>query len=103
MPCSIVTVAIFLICSDERRHSIRRPPSLPEHAELLIDLAVSSSAEPLSPRALFPSLAAVPIELESSASPAMSPPWPKLDPAMTLHRIMLLAAPGVRIAPQPAP
>ena len=57
MPCSIVTVAIFLVCSDERRRSIRRPPSVPEHAELHIDLAVSSSTEPLSPCRRFLPLA----------------------------------------------
>ena len=71
--------------------SIQELLGVPDLALALPALAVSQYAEPLSSRDLFPSLAAVPIEPESSAPPAMSPPRPELDPAVTLHRIMLLA------------
>ena len=61
---------------------LRHCPAFPEHAELLIDLAVSSSAEPLSPRALFPFVAAVTTAAESFSLPAMAWPWPQPPPRL---------------------
>ena len=75
---------------------LRRRPVFPEHAELLIDLAVSPSAGPLSPGALFPSVAAVSTAPESTPPPAMAPSW--LEPQWLEAKltVVLSAAPGAR-------
>ena len=75
---------------------LRRRPASPEHAELLNDLAVSSSAEPLSPRALFPSVAAVTTAAESFSPPAMAWPWPQPPQLAPEPTVVLTATSGAR-------
>ena len=96
MPCIAVIEPSSSHTAAGCRSSIRHLRHLPEPIELLVDLAVSSSAEPLSPRALFPSVAAVTTTVESFSPPAMAWPWPQRPQLAPEPTVVLTATSGAR-------
>ena len=74
MPHNAAFALVFNLGHRRSPLGFRRRQAFPEHAEITVDPAVSSSTEPLSPRRRFPALAPPTIRADSSSPPAMSPP-----------------------------
>ena len=69
MPHNAAFALVFNLGHRRSPLGFRRRQAFPEHAEITVDPAVSSSTEPLSPRRRFPALAPPTIRADSSLPP----------------------------------